>query len=262
MTLRPVQALLIALLLSARAAALDLAAVRACLVANAPTSSARIALDLRSEDAAGRLTLQQARVLWRRFSPGERRVLLRIDAPVNMAGSALLAIARQGELPEVHLYLQEIGRAHRVRRAEQLRGFLGRSGVELAELWRLIEPNGELAERLVEDGGQQAGRPVWVVQGELRRPRQASVERVVSHIDQASCVAIRVETWDSAGRLQRILSVDPTQLMREQGRWVPREISFEDLGSGSHGTVRMTSFELDASIAPGLFTVKSLGVGP
>ena len=124
----------------------------------------------------------------------------------------------------------------------------------------MIEPTGELAERMVEEGGQQGGRPVWVVEAELRRPRQAAAQRVVSHVDQESCIPIRVETWDAAGRLQRILSVDPAQLVREQGRWVPREISFEDVGSGSHGSVRVTSLELDASMALGLFTVKSLEV--
>lgn len=250
------------LLLGAPAAALDLAAVRACLVANGPARSARIALDLRSEDAAGQLTEQRARVLWRRVSPEERRVVLRMDAPVSVAGSALLAIARQGQLPEIHVYLQDLGRARRIYRPEQLRGFLGRSGVELAELWRMIEPNGELAERLVEEGGRQEGRPVWIVEADLRRPRQTSAERVVSHVDQESCIPLRVETWDAAGRLQRVLSVDPAQLVREQGRWVPREISFEDVGSGAHGSVRVTSLELDASMAPGLFTVKSLAVGP
>ena len=99
MTMRPPALLAFALLLAVPAAALDLDAVRACLVANGPARSARIALDLRSEDAAGQLTEQRARVLWRRISPEERRVVLRMDAPVSVAGSALLAIARQGELP-------------------------------------------------------------------------------------------------------------------------------------------------------------------
>jgi hypothetical protein len=252
----------IGLALAAQAAALDLDSVRACLAANAPSRSARIALDLRSEDAAGQRTEQRARVLWRRVSADERRVLLRMEAPVSVAGSALLAIARHGELPEIHLYLQDLGRSRRIYRPEQLRGFLGRSGVELAELWRMIEPNGELAERWVEEGGRREGRPVWVVEGELRRPRQATAQRVVSHVDQESCIPLRVETWDAGGRLLRIVSVDPSQLAREQGRWVPREILFEDLGSGSRGSVRVTSLELDASMAPGLFTVKSLEVGP
>ena len=249
------------LLFATRAAALDVGEVQTCLVANAPQHSARIALELHSEDGDGSRVQQEARVWWRRFSETERRVLLRMGAPESVAGSALLAIARTGELPEVHLFLQDIGRAHRIYRPEQLRGFLGRSGVELVELWRLIEPSAELAAHLVEESGRYAGRRVWVVEGELRRPRQDAVELVVSHVDQESCVPLRVETRDAAGRLRRIVSVDPAHVKREQGHWLPRELSFEDLTSGSRGRVRVTSLELESLIPPGLLTVKALGAG-
>ena len=249
-----------ALLFATRAAALDVGEVQSCLVANAPQQSARIALELRSEDGDGSRVQQEARVWWRRFSATERRVLLRMVAPESVAGSALLAIARTGELPEVHLFLQDLGRAHRIHRPEQLRGFLGRSGVELVELWRLIEPSAELAAHLVEESAHHAGRRVWVVEGELRRPRQ-DVELVVSHVDQESCVPLRVETRDAAGRLRRIVSVDPAHLTREQGHWLPRELSFEDLASGTRGRVRVTSLELESLFPPGLLTVKALRAG-
>ena len=44
-------------------------------------------------------------MLWRRFEAGERRVLFRILAPEKVAGSALLAIVKPEENPELHLYL-------------------------------------------------------------------------------------------------------------------------------------------------------------
>ena len=188
-------------------------------------------------------------------------MLLRLEAPEKVAGSALLAIVKPDELPEIHLYLPELGRPQRIHRVEQLHGFLGRSGVELAELWRMLESTPELAERLLDADATLAGRRTWTVEGEFEIPRQKETERVVSQVDQETCVPLRVETFDGSGTARRRLDIDPARVSAEGKRWLPRELVFADLRDGSTATVQVLSVELDSELPAGLLTRKALMSG-
>jgi hypothetical protein len=250
--------LLAAALCAAPASGVDVTTVQRCLAANAPERSSRYQLGFSARDAAGRVDEQRAQLYWRRFPEGERRVLLRIEAPEKVAGSALLAIVKPGALPEIHLYLPELGQSQRIHRVEQLRGFLGRSGVELAELWRVVEATPDLAERLVDADATVAGRPAWAVEGDFEIPRQKGTERVLSHVDQATCVPLRVESFDPSGTARRRLDVDPARVAPVGARWLPRELVFTDLRDGATATVEVLSVEIDAAMPAGLLTRKAL----
>lgn len=250
--------LVLAASLAAHAAAgADVADVQRCLAANAPERSSRYQLDFAARDAKGRVSEQRAQVYWRRFAEGEKRVLLRIEAPPKVAGSAVLAIVKPEALPEIHIYLPELGRPQRVHRVDQLRGFLGRSGVELAELWRMIEASA-LAQRLVASDGDIAGRPTWTVEADFEIPRQASREHVVSRVDQTTCVPLRIESFDASGTLRRRLDVDPARVEPAGARWLPRELVFTNLGDGATATVDVLSVEIDPEIPAGLLTRKAM----
>jgi Outer membrane lipoprotein-sorting protein len=242
----------------AGALAIDAAAVQQCLAANAPEHSSRYLLGFESHDARGRVAEQRAQVYWRRFPKDERRVLLRLEAPASVAGSALLAIVKPNVLPEIHLYIPELGPPQRIHQVEQLRGFLGRSGVELAELWRMLESTPALAQRLLDADATLSGRKTWAVEGDLEIPRQSERERVVSQVDQATCVPLRVESFDASGNARRRLDVDPAQIVPDGARWLPRELVFADLRDGSSATVKVLSVELDSEIPAALLTRKAM----
>jgi hypothetical protein len=250
-----------AALAAGAARAADVEAVQRCLAANAPERSSRYELGFTARDAGGRALEQRARLYWRRFPEGERRVLLRIEAPEKVAGSALLAIVKPETLPEIHLYLPELGQPQRIHRVEQLRGFLGRSGVELAELWRVVEATPELAERLVDENATVAGRPAWAVEGDFEVPRQKGTELVRSLVDRATCVPLRVESFAPSGEARRRLDVDPAHLAQLGARWLPRELVFTDLRDGATATVHVLSVEIDAELPAGLLTRKAMVSG-
>jgi hypothetical protein len=242
----------------AEAHSADLATVQRCLAANAPERSSRYQLAFEAHEPGGRVSEQRAQVYWRRFPEAERRVLLRIEAPEKVAGSALLAIVKPETLPEIYFYLPELGKSQRVHRVEQLRGFLGRSGVELGELWRVVEATPELAQRLVDGAGRVAGRPTWTVEAEFATPRQRSKERVVSDVDRETCVPLRVESFDTEGTARRRLDVDPARVEAAGARWLPRELVFTDLASGARSTVSVLAVEIDTELPAGLLTRKAL----
>jgi hypothetical protein len=247
---------------AARGEAIDAVAVQRCLSANAPEHSSRYHLGFAARDARGHQSEQRAQLFWKRFPEEERRVLLRLEAPEKVAGAALLAIVKPGANPEIYLRLPELENTQRIYRVEQLRGFLGRGGVELAELWRMLESTPALAARLISGDAEVAGRPAWIVEGDFPVPRQQTPERVVSRIDQQTCVPLRVESLGPKGEVRRRLEVDPARLEAIGQRWLARELVFSDLRDGSSATVDVLSVEIDTDVPAGLLTRKALARRP
>jgi outer membrane lipoprotein-sorting protein len=125
----------------------------------------------------------------------------------------------------------------------------------------MLESTPALAQRLLDANASLAGRSTWAVEGDFEIPRQEGAERLVSQVDQRTCVPLRVETFDAAGVLRRRLEIDPAQLQPEGERWLPRQLVFADLRDGSSATVDVLSVELDAELPAGLLTRKALARG-
>lgn len=232
--------------------------MRSCVESNAPRTSSVQTLVLRVQDAEGLVTETRAKAYWRRFPDGHRRILVRMQAPEELADAAVLVIAPPEGNPEVHLYLPEIGRPRRIYSADQLEGFLGRSGIQLEEVQRVLDLVHRPELRLITESSELAGRRVWVVEARIEGDGSSSPERLRGFVDQEYCLPLRVEFYGQNGQPRKLLRADPAQVTREAESWVPRWLVFEDLVEGSQSILRVDSIEVDIPIAPGLLTVKAL----
>jgi hypothetical protein len=86
----------------------ELGAIRACVESNAPRLSSVQKLVVQARDALGRVSESRAKLYWRRLPDGHQRLLVRMEAPDDLAGVALLVIGRSAERSSVHLYLPEL----------------------------------------------------------------------------------------------------------------------------------------------------------
>jgi hypothetical protein len=233
-------------------------AMRSCLQSNAPRFSSVQTLVMRVQDAEGLVSEARAKVYWRRFQDGHRRILARMEAPEELAHAGVLVIAPPEGKPEVHLYLPEIGRPRRIYSPAQLQGFLGRSGIELEEVERVLDLARRPGLRLVAESSELAGRQVWVVEARSDGNGSSPPERLLGFVDHEYCLPLRVEFHGQNGQLTKLLHADPARVTREAESWVPRLLVVEDLVEGSQSTFRVDSIEVDIPIAPGLLTVKAL----
>jgi hypothetical protein len=236
----------------------DLEAMRSCLESNVPRASSVQTLLMRVQDAEGLVSETRAKVYWRRFEDGYRRILVRMEAPEELARASVLVIAPPKGKPEVHLYLPEIGRPRRIYSADRLQGFLGQSGIQLEELERVLDLARRPGLQLLAESSELAGRPVWVVEARSEGNGSSSPERLLGFVDHEYCLPLRVEFYGQNGRSRKLLRTDPARVTREAESWVPRLLVLEDLVEGSQSTFRVDSIEVDIPIAPGLFTVKAL----
>ena len=232
----------------------DLDAIRACVESNAPRLSSVQTLLVQARDALGRVSESRAKLYWRRLQDGQQRLLVRMEAPDDLAGVALLVIGRSAERPSVHLYLPELDETRRIYSSEEVRPVLG-GDVPIEEMQHLVNLADRSTLRLLGESDLE-GRRVWVV--EARPDAVSSYQRIVGFVDQRYCLPLRLEFFGVGDQPKRRMSVDPEQLTRAAQSWMPREVVVEDLQDGSLLTVQVISLEVDIPLAPSLLTVKAL----
>jgi len=232
----------------------DLGAIRSCLESNAPRLSSVQRLVVQARDSLGRISESRAKLYWRRLADGHQRLLLRMEAPDDLAGVALLVVGRPDERPSVHLYLPELDETRRVYSSEEVQPVLG-GELPLEEMRRLVNLTDHTTLRLLGES-ELEGHRVWVV--EARPNGFSSYERIVALVDQRYCLPMRLEFFGIEDRPLRRMRVDPEQVTRAAESWMPRRLVIEDLREGSQLTVNIVSLEVDIPLAPSLLTVKAL----
>jgi hypothetical protein len=211
-------------------------------------------LVVQARDALGRISESRAKLYWRRLADGHQRLLLRMEAPDDLAGVALLVVGRPDERPSVHLYLPELDETRRVYSSEEVQPVLG-GELPLEEMRRLVNLTERTTLRLLGES-ELEGHRVWVV--EARPNGFSSYERIVALVDQRYCLPMRLEFFGIEERPLRRMRVDSEQVTRAAESWMPRRLVIEDLREGSQLTVNIVSLEVDIPLAPSLLTVKAL----
>ena len=232
----------------------DLEAIRSCLESNGPRLSSVQQLVVEARDSLGRVSESRAKLYWRRLPDGHERLLVRMEAPDDLAGVALLVTGRSAERPSVHLYLPELDETRRVFSPEDVRPVLG-GDVPIEEMRTLVNLTDHATLRLLDELDLE-GRRVWVV--EARPNAVSSFERIVALVDQRYCLPLRLEFFGIEDRPLRRMRVDPEQVTRAAESWMPRRLVVEDLRRGAQLTVEVVSLEVDIPLAPSLLTVKAL----
>ena len=248
-------------LLAASAPGVDVGEVRRCVEENAPERSAALILDVETRTARGGVSGSRLKLYWIRDVNGRSTALMRFRSPSDLAGSALLIAGLREKRPEVHLYLPDLRRAQRITSREQLEGFLGQTSIGLEEISVMLDPIGEQDVELVEapDGVEEA--KTWALQTRREGNGEDPAASVRTFVDRELCLPLRVEYLGAEGDVLRHVQVDVDHIERFARSWVPMRLEATDLESGDVTRIRLEQVEIDIPLAPGLLTVKALGVG-
>lgn len=235
--------------------------VRRCVESNAPTRSSVLAVSLEVTEPDEEPVTARFKVYWRRLTDGVKKVLIRFSAPADLDDAALLVENLDEERPRVHLFLPDLGKPRRVTSRDQLENFLGRADLGLGELSLLLSPLRSRGLRVVDAAGAIDGRSTWVVERVADPESNDRYRRTVTFVDREFCVPIRAEFYTDGSKRPRLMSVDPSRVLRERHSWVPRELVFRDPSSESVSVLRVDEVEIDIPLAPSLLTVPALTMG-
>ena len=232
--------------------------IRDCAEKNLPEHTLRQRVEIESEDRVGGRRNLEARVHWKRFEKGPR-VMIRVDGPAEVRGAAYLAIeAEEGDDETIFMYLPAIGMVRRVT-ANHVAESLWDTDFSYEDMKYLqgVQRRDE-GERLADD--EVEGRPVFVLQTRSAPDDpEAIYERVVTFVDQQTCVALRTDFYERGDTIRKTLLASIGTLEADGERWRVGEYAMNDLKNETRTWLRVKVGETDVKLPDRLFSSSGLG---
>ncbi len=234
--------------------------IRDCAEKNLPERTLRQNVEIESEDRVGGRRNLEARVHWKRFERGPR-VMIRVDAPPEVRGAAYLAIQGEDDDDEqIFMFLPAIGMVRRVTASTAAESLWDTDfSYEDMKYLQGVQRRGE-GERLDDD--EVEGRPVYVLQTHSATDEPDAIyERVVTFVDQETCVSLRTDFYERGDTVRKRLLATLSTLEADGPRWRVGEYAMSDLKNETRTWLRVQSGELDIELPDRLFTRSGLGRG-
>ena len=247
--------LAVAIAAPGRAAERSLQEIQECVRGNLPERTVRQDLSLLARDAAGAEQSLEAALFWKRGDDDRSRVLVRIEAPPDLRGTAFLFIERERDA-DMFSYLPELRRVRRIT-GRMVSGSLFGTDFSYEDVVRLHSLAAQTGAEKRADA-RVAERAVWVLTAPIPPESGSQYERVVTFVDQETCVPLKTELLDGSEQVRKEVVIPPEQVKAEGARFVPREILARDLEEGSETRMRVEKLELDVPLSDSFFTEAAL----
>jgi hypothetical protein len=228
------------------------AEVRACVERNLPARSAEQSLVLETRAAAGSSQRIEATLAWKPDAAGLSRVLVRVEAPADLRGSAFLALEREGGEPDLFSYLPELQKVRRLS-GHTVSGSLFGTDLSYEDLTHVQGVAGsarieKLPEEVVE------GRPAHVLRALPAEGVPSAYAEVRSWVDVETCVVRRIEFRDRPDAVAKELVAPWEDVTDEGGRWLPRVLVVRDLADGGETRLTVEKARYDVDLPERLFS--------
>ena len=214
----------------------------------------------RATDRVGAVTESRAKIHWKRFDSGLSRLQMRFSAPPDLRGAALLLIEKAGGKRDMFMYLPELGKVKRVT-GRMLTGSMFGTDFSYEDFERLqgFTPDRSASRRLPDVTLDGASALVMEI---LPPPSQESAYgRIVTFVDRATCVPIKLELYEGEDRLRKVATTPRSEITREGGEMVPRRVHIEDVRDGTHSELIVEEIELGVKIPKKMFSQRELESG-
>ena len=248
----------VAIAAPAFAAERSIEAIQECARRNLPEHSARQDVSLLVRDGAGQEQTIEAELFWKRGDDGRSRVLVRVEAPPDLRGAAFLLVERDGG-SDMFSYLPELKKVRRIT-GRTVSGSLFGTDFSYEDIARL---QGLAMQTKVEKlaDAQVAGRAVWVLTAPIPPESGSKYQRVVSFVDQETCVPLKTELMEGPEQVRKELVIPAEQVKPEGSRFVPREIFARDLEGSSETRMRVEKLQYDVELSDSFFSESALTKG-
>jgi hypothetical protein len=226
--------------------------VRACMAKNLVARGALRDLQLGIYDKEGKVRELRLRLFWKPSKSGGTRVNLRLLEPPAMAGSAYLLL-QSGRDEEVYFALPGADRALRV------------TGQNMSEpLWGTDFSYGEIkqvlgllvlgdTQRLAD--AKVSDRSAYVLSTETLF-EETGYTKVLSYVDQATCVLLKSEFVAKGVKPRKVLEADVSTLTQADKYWTVLGYNMKDVLRGTHTQLTLTDLSFDERMSEKLFDPK------
>ena len=223
--------------------------IRECARKNFPEKTSIQFIELKSRDRADREKVMDARLHWKKDEEGHVRLMIRVDGPQDIKGSAYLVIENKPR-DVVYMFLPALVRPRRI--VGGASNSIWGSDFSHEDL-RLLQMSSDAlgSERLPD--AEVAGHPTYVIAQVTESDSESAYHRVVSYIDKETCVALQTEYFDFTDRLHKRLLVDPATIAQVNGRWTAFDMEMTDVGEETSSWIHVKHISVDEDISARYF---------
>jgi hypothetical protein len=232
--------------------------VLACMRRNAPQAALVQTIELASTGRDGKERTQTAKLSVKRGDDGLGRLLLRVEEPADVRGTAFLLLQKQ-KGSDMFVYLPELKRVRRVS-ARQLGGKLLGSDFSYEDLQQLFAQGSEGETRRLPDA-EKDGRAVYALEATPAKGSGSEYRKITSLVDRESCLPLEIVFYAKGEAPRKRLTVDPARITKEGAVHVPRLVRLEDLERETESRLITHAVTIDPSLRDSLFTSTQLETG-
>ncbi len=179
------------------------------------------------------------------------RVMLRVNAPENLAGSAfLMREAADVSDKGMYVYLPSVRRVRRIT-GEFADGALLGSDFSYQDFKQLQNGFQDLTSTL-EPAEVIESRPVYVLSSLPLAGSPSSYGRIRTWVDQKTCVPLKVEFYQNRS-LQKVMTIPVAAIKQSNNYWYPAEATIRDVKAGTSSQLRVLGVDGGAKVARGTF---------
>ena len=234
------------------------AEVIACMRKNAPKAALVQTVELASVGRDGKERTQTATLSVKRFEDGFARLLLRVDEPPDLRGTAFLLIQKQ-KGSDMFVYLPELKKVRRVS-ARNLSGKLLGSDFSYEDVQQLFAHVSQSDAVRLPDA-EKDGRPVYVLEVTPDKESGSDYRKVTSQVDRETCVPLEIAFFQKGEAPRKVLTVDAGRITKEGEVHVPRLVVLRDLERKTESRLITHAVQIDPALPESLFSRGQLEVG-
>ena len=202
-------------------------------------------------DEAGEIRSVAGALWWQRSEDGLLKLSAKLDEPADMRGSAFLLVEKPKHR-DMFSYLPELRKTRRIT-SRSVSGSL--FGTEFSyEDFQHLQSLGRASSRERLPDLDIAGRKVYVVSSQPPKDSGSAYTRIVSRVDQETCVPLEVDFYGEAEAPVKQLRVSADSLTQAGKVWVPKQATLKNLENGRESRLAVEKIKFDIELPKALFS--------
>ncbi len=220
------------------------AEILSCVKANLPETNSVQTIELVRYDRGGHQQITRA-VVVRGEIEGQKTLLMRVTHPSDLADSLFMITQRGGE-NEFFLSSPDLPGMKQISGAA-VSGELFGTDFTYEDIERLYAMNRPGTWNRLSDGVSE-GRPTFVIETQPKQGPSAGYSRIVSHVDQETCIVLKSEMYGRTMQLRKIFTALPSEVRKDDKVWIAHDVLMSDLRDETQTRIVVESVEDHAPI--------------
>jgi Outer membrane lipoprotein-sorting protein len=230
--------------------------IQTCVGGNFPSDSMVQTVKMVSTDRMGVERILEAEMFWQKNAETQlSNILLTFDNPPELRGASVLVLEKKPQ-NDMFMFLPELGKSRRIT-SQMVQGNMMGTDFSYEDFQRLQGLLTGLEGKRLPDA-TLAERKAFVTEAVPTDP-SSEYTRIVSRIDQETCVPLEVEFYiKGSAEPAKVLTTNPKTVTKEKSGFMPREVAMRDLRSETATSIVIEKLKVSVPIERKRFSAAEL----